>query len=72
MIFLFNIILSCVFRGCNISQLRKSNFLPLYKDVIDEKLVYKKKEELLDPLFIKTSELLVDNILEDGENVDKE
>jgi multimeric flavodoxin WrbA len=41
----------------------------LYKDMIDEKLVYKKKEELLDPLFIKSSELLVKNILEDGKNM---
>jgi len=37
----------------------------LYKDMIDEKIVYKKKDELLDPLFIKSSELLVGSILED-------
>ena len=37
----------------------------LYKDMIDAKIVYKKKGELLDLLFIKSCELLVEHILED-------
>lgn len=40
----------------------------LYKDMVDEKIVYKRKSEMLDPLFIKASELLVESILEDVGN----
>ena len=41
----------------------------LYKDMIDDKLIYKKKDELLDPLFIRSSEILVKNIVEDMKNM---